>query len=97
MFPKTTTTQAIQRNYRDIFDEVMEEKEPVVVMVHNQPQVVIVDFHQYDALQKRAMKPKSAAQLRFEKAEQKLAKLLIALDEKGKLEKYFVKRPGARL
>lgn len=87
MFPKMVSTQAIQRNYRDIFDEVMEEKEPVVVMVKNKPQVVIVEFHQFEALQKKVPKKKSMAQLRFEKLTREVGDLLIQLKKQGKLNR----------
>ncbi len=41
--PRITTSKVLQKNYRQIFDEVKETKEPVVVMKNNKPDVVIVD------------------------------------------------------
>ncbi|GEM_PF-5979478 len=94
MFPKIASTQEIQRNYRKIFDDVMRDKDPVIVFVNNKPQVAIVDFHEFEKLQKKMPKKKSKTQLDFEKSEKELVKLLIALDKKGKLKKYFVKKPA---
>jgi len=42
--PKTVSARDIQRNYRQIFDEVMETRKPVVVLKHNQPEVIIRPF-----------------------------------------------------
>lgn len=43
LFPKTTTAREIQRNYRKIFDDVKNSKEPVYVMKNNKPEVAIID------------------------------------------------------
>ena len=106
MFPKTATTQDIQRRYRSIFDEVMEQKEPVVVMVNNMPQVVIVEFHQFEELQKEEkkrkmklamkviQKQKFIEQIRFEKLEAEVAELLITLKKQGKLKKSLEEQLG---
>lgn len=53
MFPKTATAHEVQRRYRQIFDEVMQTKEPIVVLNNNKPEVVIIDIHQFEIQQKQ--------------------------------------------
>jgi prevent-host-death family protein len=80
MFPKTASAQQIQRNYRTLFDEVIEKQEPLVVLNNNKPEVVIIDIKQFEDMQKK-----------IEEHELELAKqaILIARKEKkeGKLKK----------
>lgn len=40
--PKTVSPREIQRSYRQIFDGVQANGQPVVVMKHNQPEVAII-------------------------------------------------------
>jgi|CXWL01.1.fsa_nt_gi prevent-host-death family protein len=81
MFPKTASAHQIQRKYRDIFNEVMRTKEPIVVLNNNIPEVVIVDVHEFDALREKmeAMELELAIHAvevaRKEKKEGKLKKL----------------------
>lgn len=50
LFPKTASSREIQTSYRKLFDDVMETKEPLVVLNKNKPQVVILDIHTYEQL-----------------------------------------------
>ncbi|MCC7196588.1 type II toxin-antitoxin system Phd/YefM family antitoxin [Candidatus Peregrinibacteria bacterium] len=56
MFPKTASMQQIQKNYRKLFDEVIESQEPLVVLNNNKPEVVIIDIHQFEEIQAKAEK-----------------------------------------
>ena len=56
MFPRTTSAQHIQRNYRSLFDQVIQEKTPLVVLNKNKPEVVIVEIHQFEELEEKAQK-----------------------------------------
>ena len=51
LFPKTTTSRNIQRNYKRIFDEVKKTQEPVFVMKNNKPQVAIVDAKKLEEME----------------------------------------------
>ena len=48
--PKTATARQLQKQYRSIFNDVVEKKEPVVIMNRNNPEVVIVDIKTYEIL-----------------------------------------------
>lgn len=80
MFPKTASAQQIQRNYRTLFNEVIEKQEPLVVLNNNKPEVVIIEIKQFEDMQKK-----------IEEHELELAKRAIATYEKeereGKLKK----------
>jgi prevent-host-death family protein len=54
MFPKTASAQQIQRNYRSIFDEVMKDKKPFIILNNNKPEVVIIDVGQFKIMQDKA-------------------------------------------
>lgn len=56
MFPKTASMQQIQKNYRKLFDEVIESQEPLVVLNNNKAEVVIIDIHQFEEIQAKAEK-----------------------------------------
>lgn len=47
---KTASAQQIQRQYRFLFDQVMTEKEPLVVLNKNKPEVVIIDIGTFEYL-----------------------------------------------
>ena len=51
IFPKTTSSREIQRNYRKIFDEVKKTKKPVIVMRNNKPEVAIIDYKKLEELE----------------------------------------------
>lgn len=76
MFPKTASVQEIQRNYRKWFDQVIEQKEPLLVLNNSRPEVVIIEVHQYEDMQEK-----------LEKYELELAKQAIAIansEKKGR-------------
>lgn len=75
MFPKTASMQQIQKNYRKLFDEVIESQEPLVVLNNNKAEVVIIDIHQFEEIQAKA-----------EKYELELAMKAIAIYKKEKKE-----------
>ncbi len=52
--PKTVSVSEIQKNYRKIFDDAMESKNPVIVLSNNKPDVVIIDYGTFEALRKAA-------------------------------------------
>ncbi|KKU80486.1 MAG: hypothetical protein UY05_C0006G0020 [Candidatus Peregrinibacteria bacterium GW2011_GWA2_47_7] len=54
MLLNTTSVHQIQRNYRKIFDEVVLEKKPLIVLNNNKPEVVIIEINQFEILQKKA-------------------------------------------
>ncbi len=80
MFPKTASAQQIQRNYRALFDEVIQKREPLVVLNNNKPEVVIVEIKQFEGMQKT-----------IEEHELEMAKKAVAIGRKeareGKLKK----------
>lgn len=49
-FPKIASARDIQTKYRALFDEVMETKEPLVVLNNNKAEVVILDIKTYENL-----------------------------------------------
>ncbi len=53
-FPKTVSVQQIQRQYRTIFDQVMKNKEPLIVLNNNKAEVVIIEIHQFEEIQAKA-------------------------------------------
>ena len=53
-FPKTVSVQQIQRRYRTIFDQVMKNKEPLIVLNNNKAEVVIIEIHQFEEIQAKA-------------------------------------------
>lgn len=81
MFPKTASSQDIQRNYRKLFDAVMSEKEPLVILNKNKAEVVIVDIKQFENMQKKieayelAMAKQAIQIAQREKRQKKLRKL----------------------
>lgn len=48
--PKTATTSQIQTQYRALFDEIIEKKEPLLILNKNKPEVVIIDVKSYEIL-----------------------------------------------
>ena len=51
--PTTTTARDIQRNYRQIFDQVKASGEPTIVLTNNQPDVAIIDINKLEQLHER--------------------------------------------
>src|SRR5882724_1518836 len=52
MYTSTISTRDIQRNYKEIFEQVKQTKRPTVVMNQKEPQVAIVSLDDLDELQK---------------------------------------------
>lgn len=50
--PKTASVQQIQKAYRPLFDEVIEKREPLVILSNNKPEVVVVDVETFEDLMK---------------------------------------------
>ena len=48
--PKTASSKDIQRNYRTLFDEVIDTEEPLVVINNSKPEVVILSVKMYESL-----------------------------------------------
>lgn len=47
----TTSARNVQRNYRNVVDNVKKTKKPVIVISRNQPEVAIVDLDTFTELQ----------------------------------------------
>jgi len=80
IFPKTASSQQIQRHYRSLFNYVIETGEPLIVLNNNTPEVVIIDINTY-----------AERQSKIEAYEQSLARQAINTykqeKEKNKLKK----------
>jgi prevent-host-death family protein len=63
MHPSIISTRDIQRNYKEIFEQVKQTKKPVVVMNQKEPQVAIVSLDDLDELQKLRRKNSARALL----------------------------------
>ena len=50
LLPKTGTAKELQKNYRSFFDEVIDSKEPLVILNNNKAEVVIIDIETYDKM-----------------------------------------------
>ena len=50
-FPKTTTGKELQQQYRQIFDRVKKNKEPIIVMRNNKPDVAIISVEQLEEIE----------------------------------------------
>ena len=48
--PKTASAHQVQKQYRILFNEVIENKEPLVILNNNNPEVVIIDIQTYQDL-----------------------------------------------
>lgn len=69
--PKTATTQQIQKQYRALFDEVIQKKEPLVIMNKNAPQVVIIDMQTFENLLESKQKYEEAMAMKAIKSYEK--------------------------
>lgn len=47
IFPRTASSQQIQRHYRSYFNYVIENKQPLLVLNNNKPEVVVIDLETY--------------------------------------------------
>lgn len=50
LLPNTSTAKELQKNYRSLFDEVIDTKEPLVILNKNKGEVVIIDIETYDRM-----------------------------------------------
>lgn len=53
LMPNTVSVSDIQKNYRKIFDRAKRTKEPVIVLLNNKPDVVIMDIKALELLNKK--------------------------------------------
>ncbi len=51
IMPKTASSKDIQRNYRTLFNEVMDTEEPLFVLNNNKPEVVVISIKTYEELE----------------------------------------------
>jgi PHD/YefM family antitoxin component YafN of YafNO toxin-antitoxin module len=52
LMPKTASSTDIQRNYRALFDEVIDSEEPLFVLNNNKAEVVVLSMNTYEILSK---------------------------------------------
>ena len=84
--PKTATTQQLQKQYRSLFNEIVERHEPLVIMNRNKPEVVILDIQTFETMKENNEKYEEAEALKAvagyqkEKREGKLKKLTSLAD-----------------
>lgn len=55
IFPKTASSQQIQRQYRTLFNYVINSKQPLIILNNNKPEVVIIDLNSYQENQKKLL------------------------------------------
>lgn len=48
--PKTASSKDIQKNYRALFNEVMDTGEPLFVLNNNKPEVVVISIKTFESL-----------------------------------------------
>ena len=81
IMPKTASSKDIQRNYRALFNEVMEKEEPLFVLNNNKPEVVIISVKAYESLSEskeeyeQGLAQKAIENYKLEKKNRKLKKL----------------------
>jgi prevent-host-death family protein len=79
--PKTASSKDIQRNYRALFDEVVNTEEPLVIINNSKPEVVILSIKMYESLHEsveeheQEMAKKAIENYNLEKTNGKLKKL----------------------
>ncbi len=54
MLPNFTSMQQIQRNYRKIFDDLIKNGAPLIVLNNNRPEVVVLSYEEFTDMQKKA-------------------------------------------
>jgi len=82
IMPRTVSANQIQRNYRSIFNTVKSTQEPTVVLLNNQPDVVIVGVNYLENLQAKIIELEMADAMKAIKnyKEEKAVGNLIELD-----------------
>ncbi len=76
--PKTATTQQLQKQYRPLFNEIIQKKQPLVILNKNNPEVVIIDIETFEELLEKNRKyeeEESAKAISIYKKEKKEGKL----------------------
>ncbi len=53
IFPKTASSQQVQRHYRTLFNYVIDSKEPLIILNNNNPEVVIIDIDSYQQMKSK--------------------------------------------
>lgn len=78
IMPKIASSRDIQKNYRSLFDEVMNSEEPLFVLNNNKLEVVVISVKTFESLsQSREDYEQNMAQMAIEnyKVEKKNKKL----------------------
>lgn len=81
IMPKTASSKDIQKNYRTLFDEVMDGEEPLFVLNNNKPEVVVISVKTFESLSQsredyeQNMAQKAIENYKLEKKNGKLKKL----------------------
>lgn len=79
--PKTASSGDIQKNYRALFDEVMDTEEPLFVLNNSKPEVVVISIKTFESLSQsreeyeQNMAQKAIENYKLEKKNGKLKKL----------------------
>ena len=79
--PKTASSKDIQKNYRALFNEVMDTEEPLFVLNNNKPEVVVISLKTFESLSQsreeyeQNMAQKAIENYELEKKNRKLKKL----------------------
>lgn len=76
--PKTATTQQLQKQYRPLFNHIIEHKQPLVILNKNNPEVVIIDMETFEELlesKKKYEEQRAEKALKIYKKEKKAGKL----------------------
>lgn len=79
--PKIASSKDIQKNYRSLFNEVMDSEEPLFVLNNNKPEVVVISIKTFESLSKsreeyeQNMAQRSIENYELEKKNGKLKKL----------------------
>ena len=81
IMPKTASSKDIQKNYRALFNEVMDTEEPLFVLNNNKPEVVVISLKTFESLSQsreeyeQNMAQKAIENYELEKKNRKLKKL----------------------
>lgn len=81
LMPKTASSRDIQKNYRALFNEVMDSEEPLLVLNNNKPEVVVISVKTFESLSRfredyeQNMAQKAIENYKVEKENKKLKRL----------------------
>lgn len=79
--PKTASAKDVQKNYRALFNEVMDTEEPLFILNNNKPEVVVISIKTFETLSQsredyeQNMAQRAVETYKFEKKNKKLKKL----------------------